>query len=159
MAVNKRGRAYRLTPRRREALRKAQLASAAKRRGQHKRIAGVIGATLVAGGLGFAAHRRRSSSPVIKHTMSTSKELDIVRIAPNANRTNWTHVGKVAKTVVVRQPKKRVFPTYVQHEKARVKKEAARVKKNQKQRMKYWKGKPVGGAARKPYTSTKRGLR
>ena len=50
MAVNKRGRHYKMTPRRKAALAKAQAVSARKRRRRGVALAGVLGATLVAGG-------------------------------------------------------------------------------------------------------------
>ena len=54
MAVNKRGRHYKMTPRRKAALAKAQAVSARKRRRRGVAIAGVLSATLVAGGAAYA---------------------------------------------------------------------------------------------------------
>ena len=136
MAKNKRNRVYKLTPRRQAALHKAQLASARKRRGRGVAIAGVVGATIVAGGTVYAGHRyvkglkggptkpnvvsvTVSSHPPISRTatlgiptvpkkeikLSTSKELDLVRIAPTPKLKKWSNVGKPARARVVKPVK------------------------------------------------------
>lgn len=124
-------RAYRMTSARRAAIRKAQLASARKRRGRrNKRIAtGVgVGVGVVAVTLGAAAHsygkrRRGRMQNVVQTTVqasnrSTSKELDVVRwtleesivdIGPDAKkkklkpRIDFGRAGKTPREIMFKQ--------------------------------------------------------
>lgn len=116
-------RAYRMTPARRAAIRKAQLASARKRRGRKKKVIG--GTLLGAAGLGVVAvtlgRRYRGSSKktsakskvnVVNTTMSpvnlsSSKEIDVVRwdteisVVYDKNgveKIDFSRIGKPLKT-------------------------------------------------------------
>ena len=126
---NKRGRSYKLTPRRKAALHKAQLASARKRSRRVGKVIGVVGVTIAAGGAAYAGHRymkgrkpsvktsaktstktsKSVSTPVtpnvVSVTLSTSKELDLVRITANPKLKNWGNVGRPARTTVTKQTK------------------------------------------------------
>lgn len=103
-------RAYRMTSARRAAIRKAQLASARKRRGKRKKkiIAGSVAAVGVVGVTMYATKNRRrksgaSSVNVVSETMaasnsqSVSKQLDLIRISPHDagnNKIDYSEVGK-----------------------------------------------------------------
>jgi hypothetical protein len=152
-------RAYRMTPKRRAALHKAQLASAKKRRRtRNRRIAVAAGGVGVLAGVGAGAYLGHRYVSALKGgpqpvkagpVLSSSKELDLVRVRPRETGENWTHVGKpIMRTVLGKKVRKRKFPTYVEHERARVKGEKTRAKKNYKARRKYWRSKPVGGTKR-----------
>lgn len=161
MAVNKRNRVYRLTPRRKAALHKAQLASARKRSRRGRVALGVVGATIVAGGLTYAGHRHlkgRSGKTNVVHvtapTMPEQRQLgtragkgiDVRRVTPTKTGSNWKIVGRAfnfqAPPKTVRRRKRL---NYVESEKARLRKENTRQKRNSKARRGYWKSKPVGG--------------
>ena len=114
MAVNKRNRVYRLTPRRKAALHKAQLASARKRSRRGKVALGVVGATIVAGGVAYTGHRSlkgRSGKINVVHVtapttprmpeqrqLGTGRGIDLRRVAPLKTGKNWKIVGKAFKT-------------------------------------------------------------
>lgn len=100
-----------MTGARRAAIRKAQLASARKRKGKRKKkIAGGVAAVGVIGVTMYAAHgyRKRgkgSKNPVnvVSATMTTStpasvsKELDLIRISPHDAGSNGIDYGEVGK--------------------------------------------------------------
>lgn len=144
-------RAYRMTPRRRAALRRAQLASAKKRRGKrNKAIAagglGVVG--LAVGGVALS-RRRRTSIPIkskeLVHVPGQGKVHTTVKQKPRANPTprqfGPSSVIKVSTSGVA------------------IKTTRGRMVYDHHRRRQYWRAKPVGGAPRKKYTSKKRGRR
>jgi hypothetical protein len=151
MAVNKRGRHYKLTPRRKVAILKAQKISARKRKGKIARIAGGIGVVAVTGAAAGFAYKRMGRSSV-KNNSTAGKELDIIRIAPRISRNEYgsisrvffENVGKPQKPVKLeRKPRKRKRLNYVESEKKRLKKEKQKEIKNYRERRRYWKSKPV----------------
>lgn len=93
-------RAYRMTSARRAAIRKAQLASARKRRGRRRRriatgvgiaSAGVLAVTLGASArYGTRRRARMSAANVVQTTISTSKELDLPRWSLEQSMVNLT---------------------------------------------------------------------
>lgn len=156
MAKSKRGRRYRLTPRRRAAILKAQSISARKRkRTLAKRVgigAGIAGTVAIAGVAGYAgrSYVRQLAGGGPRQKTSTSKEIDIIRIAPApVGPGNWHLVGKPAKTHLKTLPRRRKRLNYVESERKRVTGIYRRDKKITNQRRKYWKAKPVGGLQRK----------
>lgn len=154
MAVNKRGRHYKLTPRRKAAILKAQAASARKRRGKFARIAGGVTVVAVTGAAAGFAHRRMRKSP---NNSTAGKELDIIRIAPRVSRNEYGNISRVffenvgkplnptrlddGKPSFKRRKQKKL--NYVESEKKRLRKEKQRQTKNFKERRRYWKSKPV----------------
>lgn len=110
------------------------------RKARRKKTIGVVSAAVVAGAIGYGVyHHSRGKSGKRPGT-----ELDLIRVAPRQTSQgviSFKGVGKPitrsAPPVVVRTRRK--FPNYVQAERARVRKEASRVRKNDRQRMKYWK--------------------
>lgn len=143
MAKNKRNRVYKLTPRRKAALKKAQAVSARKRSRRGTVALGAVGATIVAGGA-YAGYRglkgrsgktnvvshttksvKTTSSPsvsqapsqvsqsvvptVVAVTTSTSKELDLIRVAPTKNGKNWRIVGRPFKQTKVQNKVRHVL--------------------------------------------------
>lgn len=161
-----------MTPARRAALKKAQMISARKRRGKGKGklasanrtldrrrrragiAAGVIGATLVAGG---AAYAGRS---YVKKVASGG---------PKKMSTELVHVPGLGKnhTVVKRKARANPVPKNFGPKTVLKVSGAGLITKTTKGRMKYdtnrrrsyWQAKPVGGAPRKPYVSKVRGRR
>ena len=150
MAVNKRCRSYKLTPRRKAAILKAQAASARKRRGRIGRVArtvGVVAVTGAAAGLAYKSMRKsRNKSTVVK-------ELDILRIAPRVSESTgamfWANVGQPLNTrkITVKPRRKRL--NYVESEKKRLRELRRKELKNYKARRKYWGAKPVPKVRRK----------
>ena len=155
MAVNKRGRRYKLTPRRKAAILKAQSVSARKRRGRVIRGLTVVAVTGAAAG--FAAHSMRKS----RNKSTVGKELDVIRIAPrisrneygNISRAFFDNVGKPLNPIDLGKQefkrRKRKLPNYRESEQQRLRKEKQRLKENYKARRKYWKNKPVPKVPRK----------
>ena len=144
-----------MTPKRRAALKKAQTASARKRKSKrNKRIgtaAGVAAGVGAIGVLGFLGHKHmksRSAKGVTPVALSTSKELDIVRHQGRlftdpegrlSGKNNWKIAGApVRRTQVGRRRKHR--PNYVQWEKSRITGLARAERKADRQRMRYWQG-------------------
>lgn len=180
MAKSKRGRRYKMTPRRQAALRKAQAASARARRRRVGRLAGVVAGTLVAGGVAYAAHRsignrKRTTQARMRHTAK-------VRAAHRPKKYRGTkalvHVPGLGmdhmqynKTVIPPgwgqsdlPPMRSIRSTPQTVFKVNSKGVVSRTTKNRmtydlNRRRKYWQGKPVGGTPRKKYTSKKRGRR
>lgn len=180
MAKNKRGRHYRFTPRRQAALRKAQAASARKRRRRVGKVAGLVGATIVAGGAAYAGRRAYNNKKIstIQNLRSQARE----RIASRPPRYRGTkavvHVPglgvthqQMKRTVIPPgwgqsdiEPAKSIRSTPQTIFKVDSKGTVSRTTKNrmiydQNRRRAYWRSKPVGGAPRKKYTSKKRGRR
>lgn len=122
-----RTRRYRMTPRRREALRKAQAASARKRRrGARKRIlagVGIAGALAGASVAGVAiSTRMRQSSKPKRVSTGPGKELDLIRVGPIKSGSNWGIVGRpVVRTVVGKTVRKKKYPNYIESERRRLK--------------------------------------
>lgn len=145
MAKNKRGRKYRMTPRRKAALRKAQIASARKRRGHHRRravIAGGIVAVTLGGAAATGTHvyvralkggPKRPVSKELVHVPRPRINLDVGKDTDRRIR----EFDKAAKRASIRS---RDLKT--------------RAKRNQRKRMKYWQGRPVSGGNRIPAIST-----
>ena len=109
-------RAYRMTSARRAAIRKAQLASARKRRGKKRRqIAtgvGVLAVTMAAAGGAAHYRRKRGASKSVNvvqetlrptETLSTSKEIDVLRnyieesIVTQKNGSSKIDFGRVGR--------------------------------------------------------------
>jgi hypothetical protein len=117
-------------------------------------VAGVVGVTIVAGGLAYASYRHRSvdvvnktAPPMQKQLGSKSgKDIDVRRVGLTKTASNWKVAGKPFKTSkpkkVVRRRKRL---NYVEWEKLRLQKENTKQKRNSKARRKYWRSKPVGG--------------
>jgi len=146
MAKNKRGRKYRMTPRRKAALRKAQIASARKRRGHRRKrvakVAGVIGATLVAGGTVYAGGKFYNSK----------KNKAVIPQAPTAKMTVINLDDTEEERRLAREAAREA-----RHAKNAIRraKHAENAKKiNQRKRMKYWQNKPVSGGHKIPPIST-----
>lgn len=156
---NKRGRAYKMTPRRRAALAKAQAASARKRRRRAVVAGGLAAATLAVGGaVAFRRGQHRGGKPKVSGPkkpewytpeLPTGQKKTVIPpgwgIAPlprprSAKTTDQTVFKTSAKGITTRTTKKRI-------------------KYDTNRRREYWQAKPVGGGTRKPYTSTKRGRR
>ena len=182
MAKNKRGRHYKMTPRRKAALRKAQAASARARRRRVGRAGALVGATLVAGGIAAAVGARRYQSTQTaklkthKRTVAHNKiKAKVARrdrfIATLPKPQLALTAGKPKKTVIppgwgksdlppkrqIKTTPKTVFKVSSQGIVTRTTKK--RMAYDTNRRRKYWQGKPVGGAPCKKYTSTKRGRR
>lgn len=121
MAVNKRNRVYRLTPRRKAALHKAQLASARKRSRRGRVALGVVGATIVAGGLTYAGHRhlkgRSGKTNVVSHTTKSVKAVSSPTVSQTVGSVSQkaTHSAPNVVTVTLSASKEldliRVQPT------------------------------------------------
>ena len=164
MAVNKRGRHYKMTPRRKAALAKAQAVSARKRRRRGVALAGVLGATLVAGGAAYAGRsyvKKIASGGPKKHSTAlvhvpglgvTHTQMKRTVIPQGWGKPGPDHVplGRAAKTTP-----KTVFKVSAKGVVTRTTK--TRMKYDTNRRRSYWQAKPVGGAPRKKYTSLKRG--
>lgn len=155
MAKNKRGRHYKLTPRRKTAILKAQAASARKRRRTIGNIAkgiGVVAVTGAAAGFGMR-HMGRS-----RKNSSVGKQLDVIRIAPRVSEdTGRVFFGNVGAPVAREKlpdsgrgkRRKRKLPNYREWEQNRIKKIKQKEIKNWKERRKYWQSKPVPKVKRK----------
>ena len=152
MAVNKRGRHYKMTPRRKAALAKAQAVSARKRRRRGVAIAGVLSATLVAGGAAYAGR-----SYVKKIASGGPKKMSTELVHVPGLGKNYTTVKRKARKNPV--PKKFGPSTVLKVTSSGLitKTTKGRMKYDTNRRRSYWQAKPVGGAPRKKYTSLKRG--
>lgn len=134
-----------MTPRRKAALRKAQLASARKRRGTGSRrrravIAGGVVAVTLGGAAAAGTHvymRALRGGP----KRPISKELVVI---PRIN----LDIGKDTDKRI------REFDRSAKRASIRSRDLAGRSKRNQRKRMKYWQGKPVSGGNRIPAIST-----
>mgnify|MGYP003421289423 CR=1 len=154
MAVNKRNRVYKLTPRRRAALKKAQAASARKRSRRRGTVAlGVVGATIIAGGATYVGHRYvqglrggpqkpnvvnvttpKASEPRQLGTIA-GKGIDLRRVAPLKTGKNWKIVGRAFK---VTQTQKKV--RHIEHDRMWTKNrklEATRSRRAKAERKRY----------------------
>jgi hypothetical protein len=121
-------RRYRMTPRRKAALKKAQAASARKRkRASNKRIAvgaGIAGGVLGVAVAGYATHSyiKKLGQGGPQKPKATGKELDLIRLAPISSGSNWPNVGRpLMRTTVTKQRRRKKLPNYIESEKARVK--------------------------------------
>lgn len=164
MAVNKRGRHYKMTPRRKAALAKAQAVSARNRRRRGVALAGVLGATLVAGGAAYAGRsyvkKIASGGPKKKSTAlvhvpglgvtHTQMKRTVIPQGWGKPGPDYVPLGRTAKTTP-----KTVFKVNANGVVTRTTK--TRMKYDTNRRRGYWQAKPVGGAPRKKYTSLKRG--
>jgi hypothetical protein len=168
MAKNKRGRSYKFTPRRQAALRKAQARSAATRRRRVGSLTKVAGATLAVGAVAYGARRYSSSRPKGSRKAKTSKALVHVPglgVNHTAAQMKTTVIplgwgkpgGDFVKMKQIRSTPQTIFKVDKSGLVSRTTKN--RMKYDTNRRRKYWQAKPVGGAPRKPYTSTKRGRR
>jgi len=150
-------RRYRMTPRRREALKKAQAASARKRRrASNKRVGIALG---VAGGLattavvGYAAHSYvrklgQGGPPKLK---GPGKELDLIRLGPNRSGSNWGAVGvPLTRTVIGKTRRRKKMPNYVESERARLKHIASLDRKALSARKRYHNRRRAGLPGRPP---------
>ena len=179
MAKNKRGRHYRFTPRRQAALKKAQARSAANRRRRVGKAVGIAAATIAIGAVGGAvAHRRISSAHAVK--LKTHRRV-VTGNRIHARRERFIRTlpkpqlalppGRGTKTVIppgwgksdlppkrqIKTTPKTIFKVNSQGIVSRTTKR--RMAYDTNRRRSYWQAKPVGGAPRKKYTSTKRGRR
>ena len=176
MAKNKRGRHYRFTPRRQAALKKAQARSAANRRRRVGKAVGIAAATIAVGAVGGAvAHRRISSAHAVK--LKTHKRVvtgnkiyarreRFIRSLPKpqlalppgrGKRTVIPNLGPSMNPPMfqIRSTPQLIFKTNSKGVTVRTTRN--RMKYDSQRRRAYWQAKPVGGAPRKKYTSTKRG--
>lgn len=179
MAKNKRGRNYRFTPRRQAALRKAQARSAANRRRRVGRAVGIAAATIAVGAVGGAvAYRNKSNAHAVKlkthkRTVTGNKiyarRERFIRSLPKPQLA--LPPGKGTRTVIppgwgksdlppmrsIRSTPQTIFKVDSKGKVSRTTKN--RMKYDTNRRRTYWQAKPVGGAPRKKYTSSKRGRR
>ena len=150
-------RRYRMTPRRREALRKAQAASARKRsRGRRKAVLRGVGfAGLVAGasvaGVAIGTRMRQSSKPRSRPSSGPGKELDLIRVGPTRSGSNWGIVGRpVTRTLVTKGKRKKKYLNYIESEQARLKHISSLDKKAFQARRRYHTRRRLGLRGRPP---------
>ena len=153
-----------MTPRRKAALAKAQAVSARKRRRRGVALAGVLSATLVAGGAAYAGRsyvKKIASGGPKKHSTAlvhvpglgvthTQTKRTVIPQGWGKPGPDYVPLGRVAKTTP-----KTVFKVSSSGIVSRTTK--TRMKYDTNRRRQYWQSKPVGGAPRKKYTSLKRG--
>jgi len=157
MAKNKRNRVYRLTPRRKAALKKAQIASARKRSRRGKRALGVVGATIVAGGAVGAiyAHKRHQSNIVSAMNRKQKANTEhIQRVIGNQlalpaapRKVTVLQMGYIGPRKMsgpaLKPSEERIFKVSSKGLVTKTTKE--RLIYDQRSRRAYWQSKPVGG--------------
>lgn len=152
-------RRYRMTPKRKAALRRAQEASARKRRratgSRNKKIAvaaGISAAVVGTAVAGYAAHsyvkKLGQGGPQVK---APGKELDLIRVGPIRSGSNWPVVGKpIMRTVVTKQRRRKKKLNYVESERARLKHIASLDRKALNARRRYHNRRRAGLSGRPP---------
>ena len=146
--ANRRGK-YLLTQRRKAALHKAQLASARKRRGRRRVVAGIAGGAgilAVVGGVGFVGHRY-----VTKVGKGGPQQPVIVPASNTVTPHRPPLPGKKLKiSSRYRDPNTRKPTPMHKLKKRAAKREVARIRKNDKRRMDYWSGRSANAARGRP---------
>jgi hypothetical protein len=158
MAKSKRGRNYKMTPRRQAALRKAQAVSARSRRRRVGRAAALVGGTLAVGAVAYAGHRKLGSRPKRSKALVhvPGKGTDHTQYKKTVIPKGWGQPGgDFSPMRQIKTTPKSVFKVNSSGIVSRTTK--TRMVYDLNRRREYWQAKPVGGAPRKKYTSKKRG--